>query len=157
MVMEDLEKSSCVTNTDIFLEKILGMAAAEVKKIFDKLVSKKVYGASTPGDGRWRGFPTAPGKENELYKPFTDTANAIYQTCLELKLVQVQCTWLDRHSSAPESKGNSEDDAPQIRPDIVAVLGPPANNMFLDLEKNLKKLPTKVRDLIFRTKSTEPH
>ncbi|KAH9945519.1 hypothetical protein B0H21DRAFT_809280 [Amylocystis lapponica] len=119
----DLLKNSYVADTGKFLNLILPVEGDTVSELLASLAKDKVYNTGTR---QWRGLPVVVDSETtevSFYKPFVAVANAINQACSVLggrEKVRIRTSWIDAHSTPPSSR---DDDAPKIRPDILAVLG----------------------------------
>ncbi|CDO70322.1 hypothetical protein BN946_scf184843.g11 [Trametes cinnabarina] len=109
----------CFVATKDFLNNILPV---------DRQTLDRVYRAVVPTlyeKRRWKGFPspTAKYKEEHLYQPFVDVANAIMRSAKEVVPAnenQVhQAVWKDYHTKAPQSL---EPDAARIRPDCALAM-----------------------------------
>ncbi|KAH9937956.1 hypothetical protein B0H21DRAFT_894112 [Amylocystis lapponica] len=117
----DLLKNSYVADTGKFLNLILPVEGDTVSELLASLAKDKVY---DEGTRQWRDLPVVAGTtEVSFYKPFVAVANTINQACSVLggrEKVRIRTSWIDAHSTPPSSR---DDDAPKIRPDILAVLG----------------------------------
>ncbi|KAF8523306.1 hypothetical protein BU17DRAFT_86008 [Hysterangium stoloniferum] len=133
-IEDDLHNYYHVEDKDKFLSHLVPISDNLLSKILHILVGNKTY-----QDGRWKGFPRqSGGKENRMYAPFINVANAIDSAVDELGgMVQVQGQWRDVHSRAPDSKDPT---SAALWPDAVRVS---MDTSTKDLERRLDGLDHK--------------
>lgn len=113
----DLSNHFLISDTAEFLEKLLPVSESCVDTILKVLTKKSVY-----KDGRWAKMPASNNaKEDEIYKPFVEIANAISDQVATTGMGaqgRVNGVWVDRHSKSPKSP---DEDAAKICPDCLYV------------------------------------
>ncbi|KAI9065058.1 hypothetical protein FKP32DRAFT_1602608 [Trametes sanguinea] len=117
--MADIDRVRFVSARD-FLNNILPVEKPTLQAIH-AAVTHRNRGLYV--DGRWSGFPKGKYKEQNLYKPFVNTANAIAQVAKD-KVPRTEdqvreASWKDYHSDPPQSL---EPDATHIRPDCALAM-----------------------------------
>ena len=123
-VEQDFTLHFRVTDTAEFLQKLLPVEKTTVANILQTMKKKVIYDSKS---GRWRGFP-APNsehKEESLYAPFNEIAEAIRLAAEKIKEESPSASemgptiWADYHTRSPKSHDKQ---AAQLRPDILFAL-----------------------------------
>jgi hypothetical protein len=137
MVETELDGNCHIADTDSFLESIFPLPRGRVESIFQRFQDNGIYDKES-----WKDLPTTATLESNFYAPFTNLANEINKACVGIGLQRhVETYWFDRHSTSPQSR---DEDAAEIRPDIVSVLG--KSEAFKALEKELEERISKIKN-----------
>ena len=117
-VKDDFLKHCRVADTQAFLKKMFPISDQIIDAMLATLTTSKAY-----DEGHW--FTTkAKAKEDALYQPFVDAANAIHSAAVSLREGHhmdkngsiANTKWVDYHSTAPQTEDQY---MAQIRPDCL--------------------------------------
>ncbi|OSD08234.1 hypothetical protein PYCCODRAFT_1357249 [Trametes coccinea BRFM310] len=139
--MADIDRVRFVSARD-FLNNILPVEQSQLQAIH-AAVTHRNHGLYV--DRHWSGFPRGKYKEENLYKPFVNIANAIARVAKD-KVPRTEdqvreASWKDYHSNPPQSL---EPDATYIRPDCTLTMA-----MLSDADLKRSSLPAAKKETLW--------